>query len=201
MDHPLPQPAEGARPVLADVPSFIERQLPVSLLSKESYRERMAVHGQTLTALGSYWKGRKPLVLVRAVVLGLLLPATEDPVRDRDIFLKLMLMDAAGLRRRKTVSIKAERALELLPLNLHDEAFEDYQGKLRWCRSLPRVRRDELELQAFDGMGTDEKLDHCSRSEYERATVAVRNRARGALAGNVSPGVVVLGGNSAEGTA
>jgi len=165
MDHPLPQPAEGARPVLADVPSFIERQLPVSLLSKESYRERMAVHGQTLTALGSYWKGRKPLVLVRAVVLGLLLPATDNPVRDREIFLKLMLMDAAGLRRRKTVSIKAERALELLPLNLHAEAFEDYQGKLRWCRSLPRVRRDELELEAFDGMGTDEKLDHCSRTE------------------------------------
>lgn len=150
---------------MADVPSFIERQLPVSLLSKESYRERMAVHGQTLTALGSYWKGRKPLVLVRAVILGLLLPATNDPSRDREIFLKLMLMDEDGLRRRKSAPIKAERAMELLPLNVHAEAFEDYRDRPRWRRSLPRVHRDQLELQAFDCMGTDEKLDHCSRTE------------------------------------
>ncbi len=165
MDHVILQGDDAARSPMADIPSFIEQQLPVSLLSKESYRERMAVHGQTLTALGSYWKGRKPLVLVRAVILGLLLPATDDPVRDRDIFLKLMLMDTDGLRRRKTVSIKAERAMELLPLNLHHEAFEDYRDKPRWRRSLPRVRRDQLELQAFDCMGTDEKLDHCSRAE------------------------------------
>ena len=49
--------------------------------------------GQTLTALGSYWKGRKPLILCRAVVLGALLPVTHDPVTDLDIFLKLMAMD------------------------------------------------------------------------------------------------------------
>ena len=41
-------------------------------------------------------KGRKPLVLVRAVVLGCLLPATDDPAKDLDIFLKLMAMDDEG---------------------------------------------------------------------------------------------------------
>ena len=45
--------------------SFIEIQLPVSKLSKECYKERKAGAGQTLTALGSYWKGRKPLILSR----------------------------------------------------------------------------------------------------------------------------------------
>lgn len=167
MDLPAAPAQDAARPVLADAPSFIERQFPVSLVSKESYRERKAGDGQTLTPLGTYWKGRKPLVLVRAVVLGLLLPATDDPARDRDIFLKLMLMDRDGLKRRKSDPIKPERAEQLLPLHLHEEAFEKDQrtGKLRWRRSLQRVRRDELELLAFDRMSTDEKLEYCRRIE------------------------------------
>src|SRR4051812_602971 len=80
---------------LKDARSFIEAQFPVGRLSAEAYKERKAGAGQTLTALGSYWKGRKPLILVRAVVLGTLLPATDDPTKDLDIFLKLMAMDDA----------------------------------------------------------------------------------------------------------
>jgi putative DNA methylase len=83
-----------------DAPSFIERQFPVGRLSAEAYKERKAGPGQTLTALGSYWKGRKPLILVRAVVLGCLLPATKDASADLDIFLKLMAMDDAAFGRR-----------------------------------------------------------------------------------------------------
>ena len=45
--------------------SFIEKQFPVSKVSKESYKERKAVQSQTLTTLGKWW-GRKPLILVRA---------------------------------------------------------------------------------------------------------------------------------------
>ena len=85
---------------LQDAPSFIERQFPVGRLSAEAYKERKAGAGQTLTALGSYWKGRKPLILVRAVVLGCLLPATDDAAADLDIFLKLMAMDDAAFGRR-----------------------------------------------------------------------------------------------------
>src|SRR5580700_5164043 len=89
---------QEARPSLApfslkDTPSFIEAQFPVGRLSAEAYKERKSGSGQTLTALGSYWKGRKPLLLVRAAVLGTLLPATENLARDLDIFLKLMAMD------------------------------------------------------------------------------------------------------------
>jgi adenine-specific DNA methylase len=167
MDIPAATAENAFRPLLADAPSFIERQFPVSLVSKESYRERKAGDGQTLTPLGTYWKGRKPLVLVRAVLFGLLLPATEDPAKDRDIFLKLMLMDRDGLKRRKSEPIAPDRAAQLLPAALHAEAFEldSRTGKRRWRRSLPRIRRDELELLAFERMSTDEKLDHCRRIE------------------------------------
>jgi putative DNA methylase len=152
-----------ARSFSADTPAFIEQQLPVSRLSKESYKERKANAGQTLTALGSYWKGRKPLILVRAALLGLLIPATGDPERDRDIFLKLMLMDEAGLRKRKTKAIPAPRARELLPEYLHEEAFDPDTGG--WSRDLDRERRAELEWLVFAAMGLDEKLTYCLRPE------------------------------------
>src|SRR6516165_2282949 len=109
------------------VESLIEVQFPVSKLSKECYKERKANAGQTLTALGSYWKGRKPLILVRAVVLGLLLPATSDPGRDLAIFLKLMLMDEAGrLKRRKRFDgTMVARVIELLPEETWSRAIEE----------------------------------------------------------------------------
>jgi putative DNA methylase len=85
---------------LKDAPSLIETIFPVGRLSVEAYKERKAVAGQTLTALGSYWKGRKPLILCRAVTLGCLLPATENPAQDLEIFLRLMGMhdDSFGAR-------------------------------------------------------------------------------------------------------
>ena len=84
--------------------TFIETQFPVSKLSKESYKERMGNSSQTLTGLGKWW-GRKPLIMVRAAILGLLLPAGADPKRDREVFLKLLTMDEEGLWRRKTKAI------------------------------------------------------------------------------------------------
>src|SRR5579862_7813554 len=78
---------------LRSAPALIERLLPVQKLSAESYKEQMANIGKTLTALGSYWKGRKPLILAKACILGSLMPATEDQARDLEIFEKLMAMD------------------------------------------------------------------------------------------------------------
>lgn len=45
---------------LKDAPALIEAVFPAQKVSFEAQRERKAVAGQTLTALGSYWKGRKP---------------------------------------------------------------------------------------------------------------------------------------------
>ena len=85
---------------LRDQPCLIEKLLPVQKLPVESYKEQMAVHGKTLTALGSYWKGRKPLILNKACVLGALLPVSDDAVKDLETFELLMGMDDAALQKR-----------------------------------------------------------------------------------------------------
>ncbi len=59
------------------MPAFIETQFPIARLSAEAYKERKANNGQTLTRLGKWW-GRKPLILVRASILGMLMPASND---------------------------------------------------------------------------------------------------------------------------
>ena len=81
---------------LKDAPALIERLLPVQKLSAEAFKEQMAGSGKTLTSLGSYWKGRKPLILNKACILGSLLPATENAARDLEIFEMLMAMDDAS---------------------------------------------------------------------------------------------------------
>ncbi len=107
-----PEPVLAEAPI-AGAPCFIETQFPVAKLSTESYAERRANQGQSITSLGKWW-GRKPLILVRAALLGLLLPASADPGRDREIFLKLLTMDDEGLRQRKHSPIPAARLLQEL---------------------------------------------------------------------------------------
>jgi len=77
------------------MPTFIETQFPIARLSAEAYKERKANNGQTLTRLGKWW-GRKPLILVRAAILGMLMPASNDAKKDREIFLKILTMDDRG---------------------------------------------------------------------------------------------------------
>ena len=77
------------------MPAFIETQFPIARLSAESYKERKAGASQTLTGLGKWW-GRKPLILVRAAIFGMLMSASDDPKRDREIFLKILTMDDEG---------------------------------------------------------------------------------------------------------
>jgi len=118
--------------------SFIEKQFPVSKLSKESYKERKAVQGQTITGLGKWW-GRKPLVLIRAAILGCLVPASDNPRRDMEIFLKIMGMDDSGLWKRH---IEWE--------NKSDNYWHDQEKEL---------------YRSFNKLGYDEKLRACIRPE------------------------------------
>ena len=98
---------------LKDAPALIETIFPAQKISCEAQAERKALVAQPLTRLSSYWKGRKPLILVRAVVLGCLLPPTGDPEQDLDLFEKLMAVDEEGLARRawakKTFSSRSLR--------------------------------------------------------------------------------------------
>ena len=67
---------------LQDAPALIEAVFPAQKISFEAQRERNSGSSQTLTSIGMFWKGRKPLILVRAIVLGSLLPQTKDAEKD-----------------------------------------------------------------------------------------------------------------------
>jgi len=147
---------------LKDAPSFIERQFPVGRISAESYKEREAGRGQTLPALGSYWKGRKPLILVRAVVLGTLLPASDDAAADLDIFLKLMAMDDAAFGRRFDGS--ASEFARLFPQ--YAELVTEENGRRRiWRSDLTEAERRARVSEAFASLPYAERLKHVRRPE------------------------------------
>jgi adenine-specific DNA methylase len=97
---PTSTPKGLASHCLQNAPSLAERLMPVQKLCVESYREQMAGQAKALTALGSYWKGRKPLILNKACILGLLLPATDDHAKDLEIFELLMGMDNEAMAER-----------------------------------------------------------------------------------------------------
>jgi len=146
--------------------SFIEKQFPVSKVSKESYKERKANNGQTLTGLGKWW-GRKPLVLVRATILGCLMPSSDNPKKDMDIFLKIMSMDDKGLELRKSKSFTAKEMYELAikdkKLRLKVGEWFDIDGEK--IKMASGVNKKEVELAVFKTLGYDEKISKCIRPE------------------------------------
>ncbi|AOS78281.1 DUF1156 domain-containing protein [Hydrogenophaga intermedia] len=110
---------------LQDAPALIETVFPAQKVSFEAQSERKAVAAQTLTGLGSYWKGRKPLILVRAIVLGSLLPPTDDAEADLAIFEKLMAFDDEGLARRALAAsaYSATTLTEVIPISDSERYF------------------------------------------------------------------------------
>ncbi|MBN1198721.1 MAG: DUF1156 domain-containing protein, partial [Bacteroidales bacterium] len=142
--------------------SFIEVQFPVSKVSKESYKERKAGASQTLTSLGKWW-GRKPLILVRATILGLLMPASGNPEKDRDIFLKILTMDDEGLLKRKDKPIPVP-LLESFATEEEKEHWFDPEGG--WKKGLTREEKKEVENLIFiRNLNYDQKLEFCRRPE------------------------------------
>ena len=117
-----PHPSGVVALSLKDAPALIESLLPVQKLSIDVFKERMAGPGQTLTALGSYWKGRKPLVLNRACILASLIPATDNPVKDLEVFELLMGMDDVSLSKRLGLP-KPEEIVRCVPLDDIREYF------------------------------------------------------------------------------
>lgn len=146
--------------------SFIEVQFPVSKVSKESYKERKAVQGQTLTGLGKWW-GRKPLVLVRAALLGLLLPVSDKPKRDMDIFLKIMSMDKDGLLNRKTKSIAAKDAFKILTTREREQYFTQKDGEMVpvWKVDITAEEKAIALEKVWNRISYDQKLTYCMRPE------------------------------------
>lgn len=146
---------------LKDAPAFIERQMPVGRVSAETYKERKAGAGQTLTALGSYWKGRKPLILVRATVLGCLLPATKNPLADLRIFLLLMGMNDAAFEKR----IKSISAKDIDPEWPKYSELVENDRRPAWRKTLSKENRHRLIGEWLTTLPYDDRLEFCFRPE------------------------------------
>jgi len=146
--------------------AFIEMQFPVSKVSKESYKERKAGSGQTLTGLGKWW-GRKPLILVRSALLGLLMPVSDDPKKDMSIFLKILSMDAQGLRNRRTKSIAAKEVFEYLTVREREPYFGQKEGEwvAIWKTGITANEKALAIEKAWGRMSYDQKLTYCQRPE------------------------------------
>jgi adenine-specific DNA methylase len=126
---------------------FIETQFPIARLSAESFREREANTGQTLTRLGKWW-GRKPLILVRACILGMLMPSSADPKKDREIFLKILTMDDDGtwLRQKGEIPVKAWR--EAGSVEIQDKYF----GARGFQRGISEEEKDFVRQEIWENL-------------------------------------------------
>ena len=145
--------------------SFIEVQFPIGPLSLESYKERDAKGAKVLASLGKWW-GAKPLVLVRAIVIGTVFPAAEDPERwpdDLEIFMKLMCLDNAGMWKRKTAPLPASLCYPQATAKERNALFEE-DGE-RWQRGAPSDLREALERRVFYTLGHTEQREYCCRVE------------------------------------
>lgn len=176
---------------LKDTPTLIQAVFPAQKVSIEAQSERKAVSAQTLTGLGSYWKGRKPLILVRAIILGSLLPRTENSEKDLDIFEKLMAFDSHGLARRAFIKndlkpkhiaarIKLSNPWDFFTFMGHDKLPVDNhilgltcpfdateEGiSLRWSRNISTESKLHLIEQTLATLPTyEEKTNFCKRPE------------------------------------
>jgi len=145
--------------------SFIEVQFPIGPLSLESYKERKANHAQVLKPLGKWW-GEKPLVLTRAIVLGSVFPASEDPDRwpdDLDIFLRCLTLDNAGMWKRKTDPLPAKLCYPHATTGEKAKLFDDQETWKR--RGIDREKRQALEKRVFYTLDYAVQRDYCCRVE------------------------------------
>ena len=132
--------------------SFIETQFPIARLSAESYKERKANLGQTLTKLGKWW-GRKPLILVRASILGMLMPASNDPKRDREVFLKILTMDDLGVWDRCIGDIPVSDWRDAAPAAIREEYF----GSRGFVHGLSDEEKEEVRKRIWDSLSPKEQ--------------------------------------------
>lgn len=174
-----------------DHPALIERLFPVQKISAESFKEQMAGSGKTLTALGSYWKGRKPLFLNKACILGCLMPTSDNALRDLEIFEMLMGMDERSLAVRHGrihPDVVAKRVPGLItahyfqptvevelpeqtPFSVESIAFKDPKTgaskrvRLKWKDSVDEVDRLALEAQALPFPDFKSNINKAKRCE------------------------------------
>lgn len=176
---------------LKDAPALIEAVFPAQKVSFEAQQERTSVQSQTLTGLGSYWKGRKPLILVKSIILGSLLPKTDDSEKDLDIYEMLMAFDTESLAKRAVI-LGAIKPVDLISsIDIHnpwdffshnikqdDNRFSDVDElkapfdshalglKIRWRRDICDDEKVPLFKEYLHRFETyEEKASLCKRPE------------------------------------
>lgn len=149
---------------LKDAPALIESVFPAQKVSFEAQKERKSGRAQTLTGLGSFWKGRKPLILVRAIILGSLLPSTNNSDADLVIFEKLMAFDGIGLARRALAgnAFSATKIQEIIAIS----DPEHYFSGRNWKRTVTEQEKLALYLRALETLDSyEEKASLAKRPE------------------------------------
>ncbi len=158
---------------LKDTPNLIESGIfPIQKISYEAQRERKSGSGQTLTGIGSYWKGRKPLILVRAVVLGLLLPKTGSDKQDLRILEQLLALDSQGLARRAFAKGKLRldeiytTCSPLMNLSDYIELSHSPSQKTLWKKNVSKENKIDIIERFLDTFSSyADKAHFCLRPE------------------------------------
>lgn len=134
--------------------------------------------------MGSYWKGRNPLILNKACILGCLLPATKDQTRDLEIFEMLMGMDDESFVARlkfcpKPKEIVATVAIGRIPdyftvepsgllpaaapVNMSKSEYAKVQVNM--SVDTPEINRRLLEVQMLPKMSYRARVEEACRPE------------------------------------
>ncbi len=167
---------------LRDAPALIETIFPSQKVSVEAYKEQMAGSGKTLTPLGSFWKGRKPLILNKACILGCLLPTTSNLKRDLEIYEKLMGMDDESFVVRFSKRPRIQEILSKVKIdNIYDYFkippgfalpisspfnISDYENMdISWREDITELERRKIEAKALPSLSYKEKVSNSKRPE------------------------------------
>lgn len=185
-----PHPSGVTALSLKDAPALIESLLPVQKLSIEAYKEQMSLRSKFLAPMASYWKGRKPLVLNRACVLASLLPATDDPIKDLEVFELLMGMDDVSMSKRlglpkpeeivRTAKIPDIQAYFVVdppghvvptkgPFDIKDYPYvkngKSTSPKLKWRSDVPETKKHEVATLTFENDAFHDLATSAMRAE------------------------------------
>ncbi|MGP9507986.1 anti-phage-associated DUF1156 domain-containing protein [Halomonas sp. AOP43-D1-39] len=185
------KPAELVPFALKDAPALIEKVFPATKVSFEAKKERDAGSSQTLPSLGSYWWGRKPLILVRSILLGSLLPETGDSEKDLAVYESLLGIDLKGMAKRAVKKDSIKPSDVATTVSLHNPwAYFDFDAskshmadedvsmcdfpidanglgiKIRWKRSVSLDSKAYILQKYLKKLGSyEERAAHCMRPE------------------------------------
>ena len=153
-------------------------------------RSRWRCKARRSLHLGSYWKGRKPLILNKACILGCLLPATDDPgvtLKSSRSSWRWMTnrSSSAGHARvqsprnpwhaqhrphRRLLHLRPARVLpESAPVDWSKPELEDV--KIEWRDDVSELERRQLEAQMLPKTPYRDRVEEAKRPEEVMETV------------------------------